>query len=101
MPAGNVRTADEAFPVNYVTLEQAARNVSFRAVGAGRLDGRWNLNVVHRPETTGPRVPESVLLLLHDSESLHDFGIEQAAEQLLAWRTGEERTVTVDGQELV
>ena len=49
--------------------------------------------------STAARVLPSVLLPLHDSESLHDFGIEQAAEQLLAWRTGEERTVTVDGQE--
>ena len=99
MPEGNLRTAHEAFPVNYVTLEQAARDVSFELWAPARLDGRWNLHVIHRPETTGPRVPESVLLLLHDSESLHDFGIEQAAERLLAWRTGEERTVTVDGRE--
>ena len=58
------------------------------------------LNVVHRPETTGPRVPESVLLLLHDGESLHGFGIEEAAERLLSWRTGGARTVTVGDEEL-
>ena len=99
VPEGKLRTVHEAFPVNYVTLEQAARDVSFELWAPARLDGRWNLHVIHRPETTGPRVPESVLLLLHDSESLHDFGIEQAAERLLAWRTGEERSVTVDGHE--
>lgn len=100
VPEGEVRSAHEAYPVNYVTLEQAARDVSFQLWAPARLAGRWSLNVIHRPETTGPRVPESVLLLLHDNESLHNFGIEEAAEQLLAWRTGEERTVTVDGQEL-
>ena len=35
--------------------------------------------------------------MLHDSESLHSLGIEQAGERLLAWRTGEERIVTVAG----
>jgi hypothetical protein len=100
VPEGDLRSAAEAYPVNYVTLEQAARDVSFQLWAPARLAGRWNLNVIHRPETTGPRVPESVMLLLHDSESLHNFGIEEAAEQLLAWRTGEERAVTVNGQEL-
>jgi hypothetical protein len=100
VPEGDLRTAYEAYPVNYVTLEQAARDVPFQLWAPARLAGRWNLNVIHRPETTGPRVTESVMLHLHDSESLHDFGIEQAAEQLLAWRTGEARTVTVDGEEI-
>ena len=45
-------------------------------------------------------MPESVILMLYDSESLHDFGIEQAGEPLLAWRTGEARTVEVDGVQL-
>ena len=58
------------------------------------------LYLARTPETSGPRVPESVMLLLHDSESLHNFGIEQAAERLLAWRTSEERIVKVAGEEL-
>jgi hypothetical protein len=100
VPAGSVRSATEAFPVNHLTLEQAARAASFRLWAPARIAGRWNLSAIHRPETTGPRLPESVHLFLHDSESLHSFGIEQAAEQLLAWRTGEARTVTVGGEEL-
>ena len=100
VPAGDVRSAEEAFPMKYVTLEQAARDASFQVWTPARLGGRWNVNVIHRPETSGPRVPESVMLLLHDSESLHNFGIEEAAERLLAWRTGEERIITVGGEEL-
>ena len=41
-----------------------------------------------------------MFLLFADAASLHSFGIEEAAEQLLAWRTGEARTVTVGGEEL-
>ncbi len=100
VPEGDVRSADEAFPVNYLTLEQAAREVSFQLWAPARLDGRWNVHVIHRPETSGPRVPASVMLLFDDSESLHNFGVEEAAERLLAWRTGEERVVTVGGAEL-
>ena len=62
VPEGDLRTAHEAYPVNYVTLEQAARDVPFQLWAPARLAGRWNLNVIHRPETTGPRVPESVML---------------------------------------
>jgi len=96
-PAGEVRSAHEAFPVRYVTLEQAARDASFELLSPARLAGRWHLSVLHRPETSGPRVPESVMLLASDTESLHSFGIEQAGERLLAWRSGEERTVEADG----
>ena len=99
-PAGEVRSIHEAYPVRYLTLEQAARDASFQLWLPARLAGRWHVNVIHRPETTRPRVPESVLVLLHDSESLHSLGIEQAGERLLAWRTGEERVVTVGGEEL-
>jgi hypothetical protein len=35
-----------------------------------------------------------------DTESLHHFGIEEAGERLLAWRTGEERTLVRGGVEL-
>jgi hypothetical protein len=96
-PQGDVRSADEAYPIRHVTLEQAARDASFELWAPAHLAGRWHLNLIHRPETTGPRVPESVILTLYDSESLHDFGIEQAGEPLLAWRTGDERTVEVGG----
>ena len=41
-----------------------------------------------------------MFLLFSDAESLHSFGIEEAAEQLLAWRRGEARTVTVGGEGL-
>ncbi|HLM35491.1 MAG TPA: hypothetical protein VK278_06910 [Gaiellaceae bacterium] len=100
-PAGDVRSADEAYPVRHVTLEQAARDTSFQLWAPAHLAGRWHLNVIHRPETTGPWVPESVILMLYDSESLHDFVVEQAGEPLLGWRTGEEeRTVEVDGVQL-
>jgi hypothetical protein len=100
VPAGDVRSFAEAFPVSQLTLEQGAREASFQLWAPVRLAGRWHLSVIHRPETTGPRIPESVFLHAHDSESLHDFGIEQAAEKLLGWRTGEARTVTVAGEEL-
>ena len=39
-------------------------------------------------------------MLFSDSESLHHFGIEQAAERLLAWRVGDETVVERDGVEL-
>ena len=97
-PPGDIRSVHEAYPVRYLTLEQAANDASFQLWLPARLAGRWH--VIHRPETTCPRVPESVLVLLHDSESLHSLGIEQAGERLLAWRTGEERVVTVGGEEL-
>src|SRR3954452_2559020 len=99
-PAGDVRSAHNVYPVRHVTIEQAARDTSFQLWAPAQLAGRWHLNVIHRPETTGPRVPESVILMLYDSESLHDFGIEQAGEALLAWRTGEERTVDAGGVQL-
>src|SRR4051794_18281421 len=100
-PPGDVRTAADAFPTLYLTLEQAARTAAFRLWAPARLAGRWHVNVLHRPETTRPRIPESVHLFLHDGESLHSFGIEEAGERLLAWRTGEERTVTLeDGEDV-
>jgi hypothetical protein len=36
-PAGEVRSAHEAFPVRYVTLEQAARDASFELLSPARL----------------------------------------------------------------
>ena len=99
-PPGDVRSIHEAYPVSYLTLEQAARAATFQLWAPARLAGRWHVHVIHRPETAGPRVPESVLLLLHDSESLHSLGIEEAGERLLAWRTGEERVVKAGDEEL-
>ena len=43
VPAGSVRSAAEAFPVNHLTLEQAARAASFPLWAPARLHGRWNL----------------------------------------------------------
>src|SRR3954452_5978896 len=63
-PAGAVRPADEAYPVRHVTIEQAACDASFQLWAPGQLADCWHLTVIHRPETTGPRVPESVILML-------------------------------------
>jgi outer membrane lipoprotein-sorting protein len=101
LPAGEtVRTAAEAYPYANVTLEQAARAAAFTVWAPARLPGRWHTHVIHRPATERPTLAETVTMLFSDSESLHHFGIEQAAERLLAWRVGGEEVVERDGVEL-
>jgi hypothetical protein len=39
-------------------------------------------------------------MLFTDTESLHHFGIEEAAERLLAWRVGDDTFVSKNGLEL-
>ncbi len=99
-PGEEPRTAAEAYPTHNVTLEQAAREASFAVWTPGRLPSRWRAHVLLRPETERPRLPEVVWILFSDTESLHHFGIEQAGERLLAWRTGEERVLERGGVEL-
>jgi hypothetical protein len=95
-----VRPAADAYPHRNVTLEEAARTASFRVFSPSRLPGRWHVHVIHRPVTQRPQLPEVVTMLFSDTESLHHFGIEQAAEALLAWRVGDEERVEKDGHEL-
>jgi outer membrane lipoprotein-sorting protein len=99
-PGEQPRTAAEAYPTENVTLEQAAREASFTVWIPGRLPPRWRAHVLFRPETERPRLPEVVTILFSDTESLHFFGMEQAGERLLAWRTGDERVVERGGVEL-
>src|SRR5829696_2425086 len=51
-PPGDVRSFDDAYPTRYITLEQAARDVSFRLWAPAPMAGRWHVSVLHRPETT-------------------------------------------------
>ena len=100
-PAGeHVRPAAEAYPSRNVTLEEAARSASFTVLTPARLPSRWRMHALYRPATERPRLAETVTILFSDSESLHHFGVEQAAERLLAWRLGAETVVENDGLEL-
>ena len=99
-PGETMRSAAEAYPYVNVTLEQAARSAAFTVWAPGRLPGRWQAHVIHRPATERPHLAETVTMLFSDSESLHHFGIEQAAERLLAWRVGDETVIERDGVEL-
>ena len=92
-PGEEPRTAEEAYPTHNVTLEQAARDASFAVWAPARLLSRWRAHVLFRPETDRPRLPEAVTILFSDTESMHHFGMEQAAERLLAWRAGDERVI--------
>ena len=100
-PAGEiVRSAAEAYPSRNVSLEDAARTAAFTVCSPSRLPGRWRVHVVYRPATERPALPETVTMLFTDTESLHYFGIEQAAQPLLAWRLGGETIVSANGLEL-
>jgi hypothetical protein len=101
LPQGEtVRPASEVYASRNVTLEDAARSAGFTVLWPPGLPSRWRLHVVHRPAGERPQLPESVTLLFSDSESLHHFGIEQAAEHLLAWRVGNGTVVEEAGIEL-
>ena len=101
LPAGEtIRTAAEAYPTSNVTLEDAARTAGFTVWSPAQLPDRWRVHVLYRPETERPHLAETVTMLFSDAESLHYFGIEQAAEHLLAWRVGDEQAVRADGLEL-
>jgi hypothetical protein len=99
-PAGPARLAADVYASRTVTLMEAATDAGFVVWAPTRLPGRWRTHVVHRPRSERPRLPETVMLLISDSESLHHFGIEQAAVELLAWRVGNDRIVQIEGQEL-
>jgi hypothetical protein len=101
LPEGEtVRPASEVYASRNVTLEDAAHSAAFTVWWPPDLPSRWQLHVVHRPESERPHLTESVTLLFSDRESLHHFGIEQAAEHLLAWRVGNETVIEEAGIEL-
>ena len=101
LPEGEaVRTASEVYASRNVTLEDAARSAGFTVWWPPDLPTRWQLHVIHRPESNRPKLTETVMLLFSDRESLHHFGIEQAAEHLLAWRVGNETVVEEAGMAL-
>jgi outer membrane lipoprotein-sorting protein len=93
-----VRAAGEAYPFDYVTIEDAAREATFTVWVPGGLDERWRHTVVHRPASERPQLEESVHLLFHD-DALHSFSLEEAAVHLLAWRDDASRVVELDGVE--
>lgn len=99
-PAGEeVRTAEDAFRAEQLTVEEAAREASFTLWIPSKLRGGWQVHAVHRPRSTRPDVPETVFLVFHD-DALHDFSIEEAAAAQLAWPVGERETVVRGGVEI-
>jgi outer membrane lipoprotein-sorting protein len=98
-PGETVRTQDEAFRVDYVSLEEAAQHASFTVWRPRRLAAGWRVFAIHRPRSERPALEESVHLLFHD-DATHSFTIEQAAMRLLAWRTDDPEVVMRDGLEL-
>jgi hypothetical protein len=91
-PGERVRTAEEAFPWSYVSLEEAASRASFTVFVPADLDARWNMNAIHHEAGERARAAETVHVLFYD-DALHNFTIEEAGEPLLAWRTDEPELV--------
>jgi outer membrane lipoprotein-sorting protein len=98
-PGEQVRTQEEAFRVDYVSLEEAARRASFTVWRPRNLAPGWKVLGMHSPRSDRPALDESVHLLFHD-DALHSFTIEQSAERLLAWRRDAPEVLVREGIEL-
>jgi outer membrane lipoprotein-sorting protein len=94
-----VRSSDEAYRFDYVTVEEAARAASFVVWIPNGLDERGRHTVIYRPASERPDLDESVHLLFHD-DALHSFSLEEAGVRLLAWRDDVPRIVERAGVEL-
>jgi outer membrane lipoprotein-sorting protein len=98
-PGEEIRSAEEAFHAEHLTIEEAARRCAFTVYAPSNLAGNWRVFAVYRTASERPPLPESVDLVLHD-DALHHVLIEESPERSLAWRDDSPRVIPRDGVEL-
>ncbi len=78
-PGEAVRTHEEAFQIQHVTLDEAARRASFGLWIPPELAEGWRVHVIYVPEREHPPMPEAVNIVYHHERGAHQFQLQEAA----------------------
>lgn len=78
-PGETVRTHEDAFRIEHVTLDEAARRASFRIWIPPELAEGWRAHVIYVPEREQPPMPEAVNVVYHHEGGTHQFQLQERA----------------------
>jgi outer membrane lipoprotein-sorting protein len=78
-PGEAVRTHEEAFRIEHITLDEAARQATFGLWVPPELAEGWRIHVIYVPAREQPPMPETVNIVCHHERGAHQFQLQEAA----------------------
>ena len=78
-PGETVRTQEEAFSIEHVSIDEAVRRASFQVWVAPEVAEGWRVLVVYVPERERPQTAEAVNVVYMHERGMHQFQLNEMA----------------------
>ncbi len=78
-PGETVRTSEEAFAVEHLSIDEAARRASFQVWVAPELADGWRVLVTYVRARERPQTPEAVNVVYMQERGTHQFQLNESA----------------------